>query len=123
LVKFSIGSQFADWNRLFLKTMKKTKDKQEILLLVAIMEEQWNKLTHRFEENELGLPHHYINLLKSVIMMPNEMLFLQASRTLFSLMKSLGAVKNIYAPIIYKILVTAYSTFSDLAKVNPLIFR
>jgi hypothetical protein len=103
--------------------MKKTKDKQEILLLVAIMEEQWNKLTHRFEENELGLPHHYINLLKSVIMMPNEMLFLQASRTLFSLMKSLGAVKNIYAPIIYKILVTAYSTFSDLAKVNPLIFR
>ena len=33
---------------MFIKTMKKTKEKNEILLLVAIMEEQWNKLDQKF---------------------------------------------------------------------------
>jgi hypothetical protein len=54
--------------------------------------------------------------------MSNELLFLQASRTLFSLMKSLGVVKNSYAPLIYKILVNAYGSFGDLSKVKDPLF-
>jgi hypothetical protein len=47
----------------------------------------------------------------------NELLFLQAARTLFSLMQTLGEVKHPFAPLIYKILVTGFSTFSELSKV------
>ena len=51
-------------------------------------------------------------------MIPNELLFLQATRTLFSLMKILGSMKNQYAPLIYKILVNAFASFSDISKVK-----
>ena len=92
-----------------------------MLLMIAIMEIEWNKLEVKFEQNELGLPNQYINFLRNVIIVPNELLFLQASRTLFSLMTILGRVKNQFAPLIYKILVNAYSSFSDISKVKTLI--
>ena len=38
LEKFVITNFFDEWNRMFVKTMKKTKDSYEITLLIAIME-------------------------------------------------------------------------------------
>ena len=51
-------------------------------------------------------------------MAPNELLFLQGCRTLFSLMQTLGSVKNAFAPLIFKILVNGFSTFGDISKVK-----
>ena len=71
LHKFAITNYFEEWNKMFLKTMKKSKEKQEILLLLAIWEEEWNKERQIFEQSDLGLPNHYINFLKKIIMDPN----------------------------------------------------
>lgn len=46
--KFAITNFFDEWNRMMLKTMKKTKDSYEIVLLIGIMEVQWNKLGTKF---------------------------------------------------------------------------
>jgi hypothetical protein len=47
--------------------MKKVKDNYEILLIIAIMEEQWNKLSLKFEQNPLAMPNQYINFIKNQI--------------------------------------------------------
>jgi len=74
-------------------------------------------LNQRFEQSDLGLPNIYINFLKNVVSSPNQLIFIQASRTLFSLMQTLGALKNPFAPLIYKILVSEYKNSNDIAKV------
>lgn len=38
-------------------------------------------------------------------------------------MQSLGVSKNSFAPLIYKILVNAYGTFGDLAKVSLFLIQ
>lgn len=55
--------------------------------------------------------------------MEGDLLFVQSCRTLFSLMQSLGSVKNPFAPLIYKILTTAYSSINDSSKVNNKLCR
>lgn len=65
LQKFSITNYFDDWNKFFIKGMKKSKDTQEILLMIAIMEQQWQQLGTKFEQSELGLPMQTINFLKA----------------------------------------------------------
>ncbi len=87
------------------------------------MEEEWIKLKNIFEASELGLPNQYINFLKGALMTESDLLFLQATRTLFSLMQSLGSVKNAFAPLIYKILISGFSTFNDISKVPRFLFR
>ena len=106
-----------------LKTMKKTKDSYEIILLIGIMEVQWSKLGTKFEQHDLGMANQFINFLKGVLSMEGELLFVQSCRTLFSLMQSLGLVKNAFAPLIYKILITAYSSMNDGSRVTPHLFR
>lgn len=103
---------------MFVKTMKKTKDSYEITLLIAIMELQWSKLGSRFEQHDLTLANQFINFLKNALASESELLFVQSCRTLFSLMQSLGAIKNPFAPLIYKILITAYSSISDPSRVH-----
>lgn len=98
--------------------MKKSKDNAEIMILMTIMEEQWNKLKLKFEQNDLGLPTIFINFLKTVVAFPNELLYIQACRILFSLMQSLGSIKNPFAPLIYKILITEFSVSNNIYKVN-----
>jgi hypothetical protein len=46
--RFAITDHFEDWNRMFLKMIKKSKEKQESLLLMAILEEEWNKVKQVF---------------------------------------------------------------------------
>jgi hypothetical protein len=69
LGKFMITNFFDEWNRMLLKSMKKTKDNYETILLIAIMEVQWNKLGTRFEQHDLGIANQFINFLKGVLAM------------------------------------------------------
>ena len=94
--------------------MKKVKDNYEILLIMAIMEEQWNKLGNKFEQSDLGMPNQYINFMKQQVSSKNELLFVQSTRTMFSLMQKLGQVKNPFAPLIYKLLISVYVNLTDL---------
>lgn len=82
------------------------------------MEEQWGKLNRKFEQSDLGLPNIYINFLKGAVASANQLIFVQSSRTLFSLMQSLGQIKNPFAPLIYKILAAEYNSSNDIAKVQ-----
>jgi hypothetical protein len=119
LEKFIITNFFDEWNRMFLKTMKKSKDNFETILLIEIMEVEWSKLGTKYEQHDLGIANQFINFLKGALTTESELLFVQASRTLFSLMQSLGTIKNPFAPLIYKILITAYNSISDPSRVSP----
>ncbi len=123
LEKFAVTGYFEEWNRMLVKSMKRSKDSYEMTLLMAIMEVQWDKLGSRFEQHDLTLANQLLNFLKNALAADTELLFVQACRTLFTLMQSLGATKNPFAPLIYKILVTAYSTISDSARVTLLSRR
>ena len=118
--KFAISGQFEEWNRLMVRTMKKSKDQQEWLLMIAVMEEQWNKLGSKFEQSDLGLATIFLNFVKGVLTDPSigELLFVQATRTMFSLMQSLGSVKNPFAPLIYKLLVGSFGQLTDRTRVR-----
>jgi len=89
--------------------MKKSHVVQEQLLVAAVMEEQWNRMGTKFEQSDLGLANIFVNFMKTLLMSSNQLLFIQAARTLFSLMQTLGAVKNSFAPLIYKVLLSGYS--------------
>lgn len=52
---------------MFLKVMKKPKDNYETIMLIAIMEIQWNKLGSKFEQHDLGIANQLINFLKGVL--------------------------------------------------------
>jgi hypothetical protein len=69
------------------------------------------------------MANQFINFLKGVLSMEGELLFVQSCRTLFSLMQSLGSVKNAFAPLIYKILITAYSSINDCSRVTNILSR
>ena len=108
---------------MFLKVMKKPKDNYETILLIAIMEIQWNKLGNKFEQHDLGIANQLINFLKGVLTNENELMFVQSCRTLSSLMQALGQIKNPFAPLIYKILVTTYGLITDSSRVNTFLSR
>ena len=77
--------------------MKKVKDNYEILLIMAIMEEQWNKLGNKFEQSDLGMPNQYINFMKQQVSSKNELLFVQSTRTMFSCLGSyITAYKELF---------------------------
>lgn len=123
LEKFMISNYFDEWNRMMLKVMKKTKDNYETLLLIAIMEVQWSKLAYKFEQHDLAMANNFINFLKTVLASESELLFVQSCRTLFSLMHTLGSVKNPFAPLIYKILTTTFSSMNDCSRVRSWLCR
>jgi hypothetical protein len=90
LGKYLESPVFDDWNKYCLKVMKKVKSGQEMCDLMSIYEELWTNHLKIFESNDQNLPNSFITFLKACSMADGELVFIEATRTLFRLLIFLG---------------------------------
>lgn len=122
LDRFVLSPVFAEWNRYCLKALKKSKQTQELFLLIAIYESLWCSHLKSFEEGE-AMPNAFISFLKNCALMHSEIVFTEAVRTLFHLLIFLGSAKNAFAPLVYKTLVSVLALQDQKDRVEFLLLN